>query len=337
VSIIARYLLVEFLSASGVVFLALFVTYVAAYSVTHLDVLSDGSGGGTSEILFRSLEVIPVGVPIACLAGVVWSLTRTVRYREITAIRCGGIPLQRVLIPVLAVSVVIGAGLVVFEDRVIIPTRAALVESGDSEDYPGPDPSYMNGRWWYASGSSIFSAGAYLPDEKKLIDVTVFNLDRDRNIEQRIEADEAVNLAENSWEFHGAHIFEFGSGRAPRIREQSRLNLDLGLSGQDLKRAAPPAELTTLHKLARQIREHPYSDSTLIELQAAFHRRLAQPLSVLVLVLLALPFAIGDVERPDSLPRALLRALAASLLFWLAWGVGVFIAVGSWRFRRIME
>ena len=88
-SIIARYLLKEFLTASGVVFLAVFVTFMAAFSVTHLDVF-DEDGGGIWEILFSALELVSIGIPISCLAGVVWSLTRAVRFREITAIHCGG-------------------------------------------------------------------------------------------------------------------------------------------------------------------------------------------------------------------------------------------------------
>jgi lipopolysaccharide export system permease protein len=357
VSIIARYLLAEFLIGSSFVFLALFVTYVAAYSVTHLDMLGDESGRGGWEILFRSLELTPVGVPIACLAGAVWSLTRAVRNREITAIRCGGIPLQRVLLPILGTCLLIGAGLAVFEDRVIIPSRTALAEAGDPESEPENLPTYTNGRWWYAKGTSIFSAKEYLPDANKLIDVTVFKLSRDRQIEQRIEADEAVNLSAHSWEFHGARIFDFGSGQALAVRQTPHLKLDLGVSAVDLTRAGKPVEQTTLRRLIKRIRHHKGLNGARIDLVAALHIRLARPLAVLVLVLLALPFAIGDVESPDSLPRALVRALATCLLFWIAWGLAVvsgrsgfvppalplwgmpllFIGVGAWRFRQIRE
>ena len=123
VRIISRYLLVEFASASAVVSLALTLTWMAADSVAHIDMLSSGSGQAFRQILFRLLEVIPVIVPLSCLAGIVWSLSRAVRDREITAIRCGGIRLRSVLVPVLVLCFLISGALILFEDRVLIPTR----------------------------------------------------------------------------------------------------------------------------------------------------------------------------------------------------------------------
>lgn len=357
--IISRYLLLEFLGASGVVFLALFLTWIAADSLLHIDLLSSGPSWAFRQILFRAMETVPLSVPISCLAGVVWSLSRAVRYREITAIRCGGIRLRSVLVPILVLSFLLGGALILFEDRVVVPTRRALLEAErDKDGHAERRPRYLNGRWWYASGLSIFSAAEYLPEERTLQDVTVFKFDRQRHIQQRIDADRALNLEGSSWEFHGVRVLEFkAASRGLEGKELPVLSVDLGLSGQDLVRAGPPLALTTLHRLARRIRRHVGSDATLTALQVGFHGRLAQPLAVLVLVLLAVPFAIGDVEYGDSLPRALLRSLAAAGIYWIAWSLALVagrssyvpppfpvwgvtllcLGIGAWRFRRINE
>jgi len=356
--IVSRYLLLEFLSASGVVFLALVSTWMAADSLLHIDLLTSGSVPAFRQILYRAMEMIPVSVPISCLAGAVWSLSRAVRYREITAIRCGGVRLRSVLIPVLVGSFLLGGALILFEDRVLIPTRKALQEA-ERETKPGTEnpPRFVNGRWWYASGTSIFSAAEYLPGERTLLGVTVFKLSRERQIERRIDADRAVNREGSTWEFHGAQVLEFDAALGLDQSEQTLLSLDLGLSGQDLAQAAPSLALTTLHKLARRIRTHQTAGASLAALQVSFHGRVAQLLAVLVLVLLAIPFAIGDVEAGDSLPRALLRSLAVCGLYWLAWSLALmagmsgavpapfpvwgvsllFLAAGVWRFRGIRE
>jgi lipopolysaccharide export LptBFGC system permease protein LptF len=77
---------------------------------------------------------------------------------------------------------------------------------------------------------------------------------------------------------------------------------------------------------------------------------------VLIVVLLALPFAAGDT-RDESLPRALLRSLLATAGFWLAWTLALLaartgavppplpvwgvtlaaLALGYTRFRSIQE
>jgi lipopolysaccharide export LptBFGC system permease protein LptF len=46
---------------------------------------------------------------------------------------------------------------------------------------------------------------------------------------------------------------------------------------------------------------------------------------VLIVVLLAIPFAAGE-SRDESLPRALLRSLLATAAFWLAWTLALLVA-----------
>ena len=92
-------------------------------------------------------------------------------------------------------------------------------------------------------------------------------------------------------------------------------------------------------------------------MEATFHARLAGPVAVLILVLFAIPFAVGDVERGDSLPRALLGTLVATAAFWTLWALGLLAArsgvlppafpvwgmvllalgVGFWRYRALRE
>ena len=116
---VSRYLLREFALSSATVLIALVVTWVAADTLVHLDAVGDSVSGALAAVLHRLLVVIPLAVPLSCLVGVVWSLTRAVRSREITAIRCGGIPLRYALLPVLVTAVLIGGALGYFEDRVI--------------------------------------------------------------------------------------------------------------------------------------------------------------------------------------------------------------------------
>ncbi len=135
------------------------------------------------------------------------------------------------------------------------------------------------------------------------------------------------------------------------------MELDLGITGQDLEGAAPELATATLHKLNRAIRKHSGSDAELATLETLFHSRLAQPFAVLILVLLAIPFAIGDVERGDSLPRALLMSIICAAGYWLFWTAGLLagrsgalpaflpiwavtllaLALGTYRYRQIQE
>ena len=133
--------------------------------------------------------------------------------------------------------------------------------------------------------------------------------------------------------------------------------LALGVSRGTLRQALPAPEVTSLHRLARWIREWSGSPLRIATFEAAFHARIAQPLAVLVFVLLAVGLSVGEADRRDTFGRALVRGLIAATLYWIAWtaallaagsgaippafpvwGVtGLFLLVGAFIYRRVPE
>jgi lipopolysaccharide export system permease protein len=357
VRIVSRYLLAEFALSASAVLLGLLVMWTAADVLLHVDELAGHFAEGMREVALRAYPVLPIAVPISCVIGAVLCLTRMARNRELIAIQTGGIRLQVALVPILLTCAVVALGLGIFEDRVLLPARAAL-EQGRTGD-AGEElrrPERLLGRWWFASGSSIFSAENYDMKERVLREVTVFLFDEKRGIRERIDAKSAANLDGDTWEIRDANVLEFPPAGGIMRRSVIALRLDLGISSGEMERAARPAAWTSLHQLAKQIRKSAGDAAEVAKLELAFHSRLAQPFAVLIVVLLALPFATGDV-RGETLPRALLRSLLAAAGFWLAWTLALLtarsgvvppivpvwgvtlgaLALGFWRFRQIEE
>ena len=357
VRIIARHLLREFAQAAAAVLLGLLVMWGAADVLLHIDELAGHFWSGMREVALRAYPVLPIAVPIACVTGVVLCLSRASRSSEITAIRTGGIRLQAALVPILLGCALVALALGILEDRVLLPARAVL-EQGRTElgDGQGHLPERRLGRWWFASGASIFSAAKYDAEERVLRDVTVFLFDEQRAIRQRLDAKSAANLDGDTWEIRDANVLEFPAAGGIDRHDALAVRLDLGISGGEMERASRPPAWMTLHQLARQIRKSAGDAAEVAKLQLAFHSRLAQPFAVLIVVLLAIPFAAGE-SRGESLPRALLRSLLATAGFWLAWTLALLaarsgvvpppipvwgvtlaaLAVGYWRFRGIEE
>ncbi len=351
---LTRYLLREFSLGSAAVFAALVVTWVAADALLHIDELGEGAEG-IRAMGARALEIVPLGIPISCTVGIVWSLSQAVKSREITAIRCGGIPLRRALLPILLASIGIAVTLAFFQDRILVPTQQAIYESDlAAEAAGGPMPQHLNGRWWYASEDWIFSADEF--DGKSFHGVSVFEFDAQWQVRRRIEAATAREVEGLVWELEDAVVYQFnGDGLTHKSVESMRLTL--GLSGADLERARRRPTLETLHGLA-QAMAGPGGDPALrLAREVAFHARLAAPFAIVILVLLAIPIAVGDVERGDSLPRALVTAIGAAGVYFLAWTLGlrsagsgalpalapiwgvtlIALGIGGWRYARLKE
>ena len=353
-STVSRYLLREFALASGVVLLAFLATWIAADTLLHLDELGTDARAWTF-LFHRMLDALPLGAPMACAVGVVWSVTRAVRSREITAIRCGGIPLRSALLPIVAASLLIAVLLGWFEDRVIVKARRAPIGAPVEGAGESGQPELRNGHWWYAKGPWLVVARSYDAGTRTARQVTVFERSSSGEVRTRIDAATAIWLAGDEWELRDAMIREFARGG---IGQRSALvwRLELGLRGSDFERARRPLPSETLHGLAKRMRDESRS-SELTALQTTFHGRLARPLAALILVLLAIPFAVGDVERGDSLPRALVAAMVAASIFWVGWSLALlaarsgvvpppfpiwgavlgFLAIGAWRFAEVRE
>ncbi|MFQ5697334.1 MAG: LptF/LptG family permease [Myxococcota bacterium] len=325
-SIVSRYLLRQYAASTAAILLGISMTWTIGDSLFHIDEVTRAPLAALRDTFFRALDMLPVAVPMACVVGVAWSLTRAVHFREITAIRCGGIPLQTALLPLLLATLVLSAVMVGVEDQIIVPARLRLEHLGArSGDKDARALTRLAGRWWYAGEGSIVSAARWDESSQRLWDVSLFDLDPQRQVRRRIEAASARYLSRNLWEFRDLTLLEFPRDGVMVEHKESLLRVDLGLAAVDLQRVNPPLRATSLRQMAQRIREEP-DPVARAPLGAAFHARLGQPLTAVVLILFAIRFAIGEVERGDSLARTLLRSFGVVALFWSAWTGAIFVA-----------
>jgi lipopolysaccharide export LptBFGC system permease protein LptF len=356
VRIISRYLLVQFAVSSATVLLGIVAIWLAADSLLNIDEFASEPGAVLWGLALHGLELVPLAVPLSAVVGATWSVTRAARHREITAIQSGGVPLRTALLPIAVACVVAAAALVWLEDRVLVPTRARAIEARQFAESGGRGrPTWANGRYWYATGASVLSAAEWIPERSTLVDVTIFELDPALGIRRRIDAREAHYVADSTWDIADARVIDF---TLPALAPEHMVSLraDLGIGSAEFTRSAPPLQTLTLRRLAQRGRRE--SDAhRRASYGVAFHARIAQPLSILVLVLFALRFAIRDTERGDSLARALLWSLGVTAVFWVCFTLALFagrsavvaapvpiwlvlaafLAAGVSRFRAIEE
>lgn len=354
--IVSRYLLAGFAASSAAVFLGLLAITLGADTLLRLDRLGAEPRLIAYDLVLRALDVVPLGVPMACVVGVTWSLTRAVRMREITAIRSGGIPLRSALWPLVVACLLLAGGLVWIEDRVLVPAREQVTEAAQSLEHGSVRrPRWSNGRWWYAGADSVISARSWSEADDALVDVTIFELDAQDRIRRRIDAREARFVSDSTWQIADARVLDFTEKGLQR-QTLNELVADLGVSRKEFAGSTPELEATSLRRLARGARRATDARER-TAFVVALHARVAQPLSVVCLVMFAICFAVGDTGRGDSLARALLAALAVALAFWVAWTLALvggrsgavppalsiwsvligFAAAGIWRFRAIEE
>jgi lipopolysaccharide export system permease protein len=199
---------------------------------------------------------------------------------------------------------------------------------GDSGDAEQEGPRQVGQRWWYARGSWLLSASVFNRDAVALEDVTAFLLGPDHRIVERIDARRARSLEGSRWELEDAEVRSFRPDGVTLVRVPSRV-IDIGLQRAELAslREPPLMSLRTLWRATFSGRMQG-SDAQTVAME--LHQRLARPLAILLLVLLAIPFALGGPERGDSFSRALLQCMAVAAGFWALWAVAVVSARAGW-------
>jgi lipopolysaccharide export LptBFGC system permease protein LptF len=327
VNIISRYLAREFLLAATIVLATLVTLWVAADALLHIDDLASDLPKALREVVLRSLDVLPQGIPTACALGVVLCLSRAIRLREITALRCGGIRLRSAVAPLVGLGVVAGVLLGIAQDRVLVPAKVDLSGAVVPEDRERP--RMVSDRWWYTANGWIFSAADFSGTDDSMRDVTVFRFDAEQRMRTRIDASRARYLGKGQWSLSSVVERTFtGEGRIElRQFDTLALRTEVDLASAVLRNAEgrPIPEAMTLHLLADAMQQAP-TRSERQAMTAAYHARLATTASVPLLVLLMIPVGLSGNEKSDTLPRALLRALFALSAFWVIWTLGLLLA-----------
>lgn len=124
--ILSRYILREFLSYLGYSLLAFAAVFILVDMVDKLDTFID-SKVGISIVLYYYLFYLPyimtLVIPVAMLLATMFSLGRLVSDNEITAMKASGISLYRILIPIYALSIFVGLGVMLFSEIVVPKTN----------------------------------------------------------------------------------------------------------------------------------------------------------------------------------------------------------------------
>jgi lipopolysaccharide export system permease protein len=295
---------------------------------------------------------LPLLVPVACFAATFLSLGMAARWLEITAAKAGGVSPIRLALPVLAAAAALSLATLALNETLVIRADRAFRhhESGAEGQI-----EFRRGSFWYHKGPYVFNVGDADPESRTLRGLQIFEMDASGRLARRIYAGVA--------EVHpdGLHLsdatelrFDPASPLEPPARRWvEEIVLETGASPDPALLEANAATLS-LANLREFIAQRTREGGDVDRFVAVFHARLSDPLSVFLLALLAIPFAMR-VEQARSLAVPALEAVVLLLVFWSArsggslvassgplaaalapWLVlGGFAIVGTWGLARI--
>lgn len=310
-----RYLgriILQYTALSMAVLLGLFVF------VNFLDQTSDiGKGDyGLREALWYITLTIPRIVyelfPMATLIGTIIGLSLLASDSELIAMRASGVSVAQITVAALKMGGLFVIA-VVLVGELIAPPSETLAQRNRAAALQQNIDKQTDSGLWMRDAQTYFNAGEVLPD-LTLLNIKIFEFNADQKLRELLFA--ANGKFENDgWTFNKVKKTIIGLDGDSKTEQQEKLHWPSTITPKVLSIFLLQPERLSLLQLHRHIRHLENNQQQTAPYQLAFWSKLMLPLSVAVMVVLAIPFVFANI-RSGTLGRSLFIGIMTGLGFY---------------------
>ena len=239
--------------------------------------------------------------PLVTLLAVLVTFGLMQRSNELTAIKATGISIYRTVTPVVVSAGVLAVGLF-FADQFYLPHTNKRQEALHNQIKGKPAQTYLrpDRKWIFGQHNDIYYYQFFDPDRDQFGNVTVFQLDRAKFvITRRIHADRAhwadnLNrwVYENGWD-RSLNVAAIANYRPFEVATFPELPETPSYFKKEVKQYTE----MNYDELRRYIRDLEQSGFDVVRLRVQLHNKLSYPLMMLIMAILAIPFAVSTAKK----------------------------------------
>ncbi|NKF23292.1 LPS export ABC transporter permease LptG [Solimonas marina] len=312
---LARHLVAHIAGFSTIVGLALVAIYTFVTFVSEIDKTGEGDFG-VLQLLYYTLMLMPTALytlmPVIALLGTLMGLGTLAAQNEITAMRASGMTVVQLGAATLIAGVLLG-GLEVVLGDVFAPIGTETARSFRSESQNGTDAGVAARPLWLRDGSAVVHIGT-LKAEDRIADVDLYELGDDLSLQSALHAQNG-EYVDGHWHLTQIKRTRFRDGRAesdtlPAMDVGGRLTPDV------LRLFVLEADSLTTPGLIRLIAYLDRNGLDASSYRLSLWRKLVAPLTVMAMMLFAVPFILGS-QRGGGAGQRLLVGIIVGLVFYV--------------------
>ncbi len=264
---------------------------------------------------YRLPPALHDGLPVIMLVATIFLFLTLSRYHELTAMKAAGLSLYRVSLPILGIGVVVAAAAGLFQELVL----PGLNEHGDEVDrvkIRGQAPRHLQSRqrlWVRSSDTRFYRIELLHPGTNDMYGVTILEVDKDFRLTDRLDARRA------HWTPAG---WELSEGALREIRPEGQVQtvpfvwtaLDIKEEMEDFIRIQKPITSMSYRELKEYIVQLEAAGFQARKYLVELYSKLSFPLVNLVMVLVAIPFALQSPRHGRLFGVGLAVAIMAGYL-----------------------
>ena len=303
---LALYMVKLFLTRSFAVLFALVLVLMTLDLLGEAGKILAVPGNGDSELWHYVALRVPLLVsrflPFAVLLGTLIAFVGLNQHSEVVAMKAAGMSAHQILAPLIVASIGISAALFAFNEGVVVNSARHVNAWSDNDYKPIPPASGVLSNVWLLQGDDLVRAGIVTGRGSRMVLHSVSVYDRSGGILQRvINAPRAVPAPGGGWLLNDVQIYDANMNV---VRHMPELQGLAGIKPDQFTLAhVDPTELDYWTLKAR-IAELEAAGRPTDEARAGLDHKLSQPLSILLMPLLAAVAAFGLARSGQVLARA---------------------------------
>ena len=254
-------------------------------------------------VVLRVPILISRFLPFSVLLGTLIAFVGLNQNSEVVAMKAAGLSAHQILAPLIVASIAIAAALFAFNEGVVVNSTRRVSAWTDNDYKPVPPASGILGNVWVLDGDDLIRASTVGGRPFPAHGVTIF--DRSGGILQReISAARALpRPAQGDWVLQDVRIYNANMNVVRRVPEMAGMQ---GVTPTQLTLAkVDPTELD-YWTLRRRTAELEAAGRPVDEARAGLAHKISQPLSILLMPLLAAVAAFGLARSGQVLLRAVI-------------------------------
>lgn len=302
---LALYLVKLFVTRSLAVLLMLVLVLMS------LDLLGESGkilrvpGNGDAELWTYVSLRLPLLVrqflPFSVLLGTLIALASLNQHSEVVAMKAAGLSAHQILAPMLLASVIFAAASFVFNEGIAVKAARTVNAWSDNDYEPLKADSGVLSNVWVRSGQDLAQARLVIGrgDDQRLRGLTIYQRDGNR-IRRIVEAEEAVQQ-DGAWQLETVKIYNADMNIERTAKRMTALQ---GVTPDRFSLAKVRPDETDILALGRAIDDLEAAGRPADEARAGWWHKMAQPLSIVLMPLLAALAAFGLARSGQVLLRA---------------------------------
>ena len=293
--ILDRYIAKTVLASIALVTLMLAGLQLFILFVNQLDDLGKGNYGIVQAAAYVALQMpyqLYLFFPMASLLGALIGLGMMANHRELVVMRAAGMSLAQITQAVLKAAICVML-LVTVVGECLVPRFTHIANDLKMQALSNGQTLRTSKGVWMRYQNDFINFGSILQHEQ-MGQVFQFHFD-DAHRLQLVRRIESIRYQNGKWQAEGILETIF-HGERTEVRQLPQMIWDVPLKPAFLSISSGEPDEMTLKELQQYLRAQKGSHQTVLRYQLAYWQRLMQPLTTMVMMVLAIPFIFGPLR-----------------------------------------